>query len=128
YNAYSDQRPSPDAMQLAGPVNASLAAVCSPNCPKISLFRNPTAPNAMVILSGEKSKIVYKPEFFTNVYEGYGDAGIQAILAHELGHAIDATTPAPWIKREWSAELRADGWTGCSLARLNLNAKGVKAA
>ena len=128
YNAYSDQRPSSDAMQLVGPVNASLAAVCSPKCPKISMFRNSTAANAMVVASSAQSKIVYKPEFFTKIYDAYGDAGIQAILAHELGHAIDATTPAAWIKRDWNPELRADGWTGCSLAKLNLSPGGMKAA
>lgn len=128
YNAYSDQRPAPDAMQLSGPVNASLAAVCIPNCPRISLFRNSTSANAMVIDSGGKWKIVYKPEFFATVYDAYGEAGIQAILAHELGHAIDATTPANWIKGEWGPELRADAWTGCSLAKLNLNPRGLRAA
>src|SRR3990172_1535873 len=74
YNAYSDQRPSPDAMQLARPVNAVMAGVCSPNCPQISMFRNPTAANAMLIASSGKPKIVYKPEFFTTVYEAHGEA------------------------------------------------------
>jgi hypothetical protein len=128
YNAYSDQRPSPDAMQLAGPVNASLAAACSPNCPRISLFRNRTAANAMLIASGGTSKIVYRPEFFTTLYEAYGEPAIQVILAHELGHAIDGATPAGWIKQEWGPELRADAWTGCALSRLGLTARGLKAA
>src|SRR5215470_9765495 len=118
YNAYSDQRPSSDAMQLATPVNAAMAAVCRPNCPRISLFRNPTASNAMLIGSSGQSKIVYNPEFFNRLYEEYGDAGIETILAHELGHAIDATTPVPWVKRDWTPELRADAWTGCALAKL----------
>ncbi len=128
YNAYSDQRPSPDAMQLAGPVNLALAAFCRPNCPQIALFRNPTAANAMLIASGRKSKIVYKPEFFTTVYDAYGEAAIQAILAHELGHAIDATTAVAWIKRDWGPELRADAWTGCALAKLDLSSPSIKAA
>jgi hypothetical protein len=128
YNAYSDQGPSPDASELARPVNASLAPSCRPNCPRIELFRNATAANSMVIVSGEKSKIVYKPEFFTEIYDTYGDAGIQIILAHDLGHAIDATTAVAWIKREWGPELRADAWAGCSLARLDLRPKALKAA
>jgi hypothetical protein len=115
-------------MELARPVNASLAAVCRPNCPTIQMFRNPTASNAMVIVSGGKSKIVYKPDFFTTVYDASGDAGIQAILAHEVGHAIDSTTPAAWMKREWSSELRADAWTGCALAKLGLSPRATKAA
>src|SRR5438132_11049050 len=76
YNAYSDQRPSPDAMQLAGPVNAALAAACAPHCPRISLFRNATIPNVMLIASGNQMKIVYNPAFFTRVYEMYGDGAI----------------------------------------------------
>jgi hypothetical protein len=87
-------------MELSRPVNASLAPLCRPNCPTIQLFRNPTAANAMVVAGDGKSKIVYNPDFFTRVYDAHGDTAIQAILAHELGHAIDATTPAVWIKRQ----------------------------
>jgi hypothetical protein len=126
YNAYSDQRPSSDAMQLATPVNAALAGACSPKCPRISLFRNPTASNAMLIASNQQMKIVYNPPFFTMVYDAYGDAGIQAILAHEAGHAIDTASPADWTKRDWTPELRADAWTGCALARVNLNARQLR--
>ena len=115
-------------MQLAGPVNAAMAGACSPKCPKISMFRNLTAANAMLIASAEQMKIVYKPEFFTTVYETYGDAGIQAILAHELGHAIDAASPAAWVKRDWTPELRADAWTGCAIEKLNLRGRQLRAA
>jgi len=128
YNAYSDQSPSPDAMELSRPVNASLATVCRPNCPTVQLFRNPSAANSMVVTSDGKSKIVYNPDFFTRVYEAHGDAAIQAILAHELGHVLDAATQPVWIKREWSSELRADAWTGCALARLNLTPRATKVA
>src|SRR5207249_10975202 len=43
YNAYLDQRPTGDAMELAGKVNAALLAMCRPNCPTLALFRNSTA-------------------------------------------------------------------------------------
>src|SRR5262245_58604451 len=69
YNAYSDQAPSADAMELARPVNASLATMCRPNCPTVQMFRNPTAANSMVVVSDGKSKIVYDPEFFKRVYD-----------------------------------------------------------
>jgi hypothetical protein len=128
YSAYSDQRPSGDAMQLAGPVNGAMAEFCSPKCPRISLFRNATAANAMLIASGDQMKIAYKPEFFTRVYETYGDAGIQAILAHELGHAIDPVSSAAWIKKDWSPAFRAEAWTGCALAKLDLSARSLKNA
>jgi hypothetical protein len=129
YNAYSDERPTPDAMELAGKVNAGLGSVCRPNCPTMSLFRNTSAPNIMLIAgSGGQAKIVYKPEFFTSIYEMYGDGGILAILAHEVGHAIDANGTARWIKPTWSAELRADAWTGCALAKVNLTARELRDA
>src|SRR5678816_4147467 len=69
YNAYSDQSPSPDAMELSRPVNASLGPMCRPNCPTVQLFRNTTTANAMVVMDEGKSKIVYNPEFFTRVYD-----------------------------------------------------------
>src|SRR5947207_15516942 len=105
YNAYSDERSSGDALELAGKVNAALVSACRPNCPRISMFRNPTAQNLMLIRSADQMKLVYKPEFFTSVYEAYGDAGIAALIAHEVGHAIDASAPAAWMKSNWSPEL-----------------------
>ena len=129
YNAYSDQRPTPDAMELAGKVNAGLGSMCRPNCPTMSLFRNTSAPQIMLVVgSSGQAKIVYRPEFFTSVYETYGDGGVLAILAHEVGHAIDATGTARWIKSTWSPELRADAWTGCALAKVNLKVRELRAA
>jgi hypothetical protein len=129
YNAYSDQRPSGDTMQLAGQVNRALGSACRPNCPTIAIFRNPSAPNLMLIADAPgRSKIVYKPEFFTLVYDAYGDGGIVSLLAHEVGHAIDATAPVPWMKKDWTTELRADAFAGCALARMNLSATALRAA
>jgi hypothetical protein len=128
YNAYLDQRPTGDAMELAGKVNAALAPMCRPNCPTLAMFRNSSAPNAMLINDAGRAKILYKPEFFTAVYETYGDGGILAILAHEVGHAIDAGARSSWIKSSWTAELRADAWAGCAVAKMNLSATALKAA
>src|SRR4051812_31885358 len=86
YNGYSDERPTADAMELAGKVNGALGSVCRPNCPTMAMFRNPSAPNIMLIAtSAGQAKIVYRPDFFTTVYETYGDGGIVALLAHEVG-------------------------------------------
>jgi hypothetical protein len=128
YNAYSDERPTPDAMELAGKVNGGLGSICRPNCPSMAMFRNQTASNIMLIAASGQAKIVYKPEFFTSVYDMYGDAGILAILAHAVGHAIDANGSARWIKPAWSPELRADAWAGCALAKVNLSARELRAA
>jgi hypothetical protein len=81
------------------------------------MFRNATASNLMLIGSGGQMKLVYKPAFFTSVYETYGDGGILSLIAHEVGHAIDAAAPANWMKTNWSLELRADAWAGCAMAR-----------
>ena len=128
YNAYSDERSSGDALELAGKVNAALVSECRPNCPRISMFRNPTASNLMLLRDGDQVKLIYKPQFFTSVYESYGDGGILAIIAHEVGHAIDGTTKASWVKSNWSPELRADAWAGCALARMNLKPRSLQSA
>jgi hypothetical protein len=127
YNAYLDQRPTADAMELADKVNAALVSMCRPNCPGLALFRNSTAANMMLVTNGGRTKILYNPEFFTSVYDSYGDGGIQAILAHEVGHAIDAATPPSWMKRGWTPELRADALAGCAFAKMNLGVTGLKA-
>jgi hypothetical protein len=127
YNAYSDEGSSGDALELAGKVNASLVSWCRPNCPTISMFRNPTASDLMLIREEARVKLVYKPAFFTSVYEKYGDGGILAIMAHEVGHAIDGAMPTPWMKASWNPELRADAWAGCALARMNLSSRTLQA-
>jgi hypothetical protein len=127
YNAYSDERPTPDAMELAGKVNGGLGSVCRPNCPTMSMFRNKSAPNLMLLVASGQAKIVYKPEFFTTVYEMYGDGGILALIAHEVGHAMDANGAAKWMKPAWSPELRADAWAGCAFAKVNLPTRDLRA-
>ena len=127
YNAYSDERTTGDALELAGKVNAALASSCRPNCPTSSMYRNPTASNLMLIRAEDRVKLVYKPAFFTSVYESYGDGGILAIMAHEVGHAIDGAAPVAWVKTNWTAELRADGWAGCALGRMNLSSRTLQA-
>ena len=127
YSAYSDESSSGDALELAGKVNAALGSWCRPNCPTISMFRNTTASDLMLIRGDGRMKLVYKPAFFTSVYDKYGDGGILAIMAHEVGHAIDGTTPGAWMKTNWTPELRADAWAGCALARMNLSSRTVQA-
>lgn len=129
YNGYQDERPTGDAMQLAGELNNALRAVCQPRCPQIAIFRNSTAPNALLVVGNNgDAKIVYAPQFFTAIYDRYGDGAILVAMAHLFGHALDETTPAPWSKSFGSPELRADAWAGCALARSNLTARGLQEA
>ncbi len=116
YKPAADQRPSGDALQLAGRVNAALKTICGAQCPTMAVLRNATAPNAMLIAdAGQQAKLVYAPQFFAAAYDSFGDSGIVAVIAHVVGHALDATMGAAWIRKSWTPELRADAWAGCIL-------------
>ncbi len=119
YDRNADQRPSPDALELAARLDAGVKIICGTNCPAIALLRNATAANAMLIVSAGQGKLVYAPRFFSAAYDRYGDGGILALLAHEIGHALDDTLGAAWVKSSWPPELRADAWAGCALARVH---------
>jgi hypothetical protein len=123
YSTYVDRRPTPDAVELVTKVMEALRPVCNPNCRDFRLLRNSTAPNAMFLSPAGERTIIYKPEFFTALYEASGEAGILAILAHEVGHVLDPAGSPAWFSREWTAELRADAWGACALAKLNLGAR-----
>lgn len=126
YKPAQDQRASRDALQLASRLNTALQAICADHCPQMALFRNPTVPNAMLIADSGQGKLVYSPQFFAAAYASFGDSGILAIMAHEVGHALDATMGAAWIKNSWTPELRADAWAGCVLARMDPGPKGLE--
>jgi hypothetical protein len=128
YDAKADQRPSDDAMQLAKRMNAALAPTCRPQCPQIAVFRNATAPNAMLAFMGDQAKFVYAPQFFAAVYDKYGDGAIVAMIAHEYGHALNEMHPASWMRSDWTPELRADAWAGCALAETGLSATDLARA
>jgi hypothetical protein len=128
YDAKADERPTADAMQLAGQMNAALKPTCTPQCPQIAIYRNTTAANAMLVVTDDQAKFVYAPQFFAAVYDRYGDGAIVAIIAHLYGHALDEMHPANWMKSEWTRELRADAWTGCALAKSNLSSNDLSEA
>jgi hypothetical protein len=128
YNAYMDQRPSADAMQLVGRAYTAAKNICGSNCPEVVLFRNVTASNLMLITDHQRAKIVYDPKIITTVYDRHGDAGIIGLMSHALGHALDDTLGAAWIEKGWNPELRADAWSGCILAKSNLKPTEFAAA
>lgn len=128
YNRSLDQRPTSDAMQLVGRVNTAVKKICASNCPDVMVFRNATTANAMFIAEGGQGKLVYSPQFFASVHDSYGDAGIIAVIAHEFGHGLDDAMGAAWIQSKWTAELRADAWAGCALAKSDLSASDLEAA
>jgi hypothetical protein len=128
YDAKVDQRPTADAMQLAKRMNAGLSPTCSPQCPQIAIFRNATAANVMLVVTADQAKFVYAPQFFSAVYEKYGDGAIIAMIAHEYGHALNEVHPANWMKSDWTMELRADAWAGCALAKSDLSSNDLAEA
>jgi len=128
YKASADQRPSPDAMQLVVRANAAAKTICGSNCPEVVVFRNASASSLMLIADAGRAKLVYAPQVFTAVHDRYGDAGIVALVAHALGHALDDGIGAAWIDKSWTTELRADAWAGCTLAKSSLGSADVQAA
>src|SRR5262249_29891870 len=121
YKVASDQRPSADALELAARTTKAAGTICGSNCPQVVLFRNSTAANLMLLFDAGRAKVVYAPQVFTVVYDKHGDAGIMALLAHEVGHALDDAIGASWIEKSWNAEMRADAWAGCVMARSGLS-------
>jgi hypothetical protein len=127
YKPGANQRPTPDAAELAERVNTALKTICSPNCPSTAFFRNTTAANLMLVAESGQAKLIYAPQFFATAYDQYGDGAIIGIIAHEMGHALDDTMGAAWVKSTWTPELRADSWAGCTLARIDLSPGDLEA-
>jgi len=127
YVPLTDQPASPTATREA---KRLFTLVCPKDCGQIGVFRNPTAPNALTVSVGNHmTKIVYNAAFLEGVVKAYGLGASLGILAHEVGHHVDAIVPPPpWMNTEWSAELRADAWAGCELARAGSKPADTKAA
>jgi hypothetical protein len=128
YNAYEDQPPTGDAMDLARQASAALMPACTPKCPRLVINRNPTAPNVILVFDADRAKMAYAPQFFSDVYAKYGDGAIIAFIAHMLGHAMDPGAAAGWMKGNWTPELRADAWAGCALAKTSSSVRSLEAA
>jgi hypothetical protein len=128
YKPASDERPSPDSMQIVRRMNKAYESICLPKCPQIAMLRNPTAANLMLIATKDDAKLDYSPTFFASVNGKYVENGIFALIAHSYGHAIDETTQSTWIPTSWNPELRADAWTGCAVAKGGLPSSGIASA
>jgi hypothetical protein len=48
------------------------------------------------MVNAGQARLVYAPQFFGALYASFGDAGIIAIVAHELHDALDDTLGAAW--------------------------------
>ena len=129
YRATDDQRPSADAMGLALRMNRALAPGCTPNCPRVALFRNASA-GSLLLIDADASgqwKLVYAPTFLSEVDKSYGDAAVVAMFSHAFGHTLDRTMASAWPK-EFTPELRADAWSACALAQNKFTVAEAKSA
>lgn len=120
YNQSADQRPSADTMQVVKRVDSAFLPFCLPHCPEAAMLRNDTAPNLMLTVNQDGGKLVYAPQFFASVYSKFGESALIALIGHVYGHAIDEAASTAWMPASWTAELHADAWSGCALAKASL--------
>jgi hypothetical protein len=126
YDPMADMPASADAQ---GELKKVKALLCPKGCGKVLLFANATTPNTATVTDGAGvSKIAYSPSFVNSVRASFGPIATLGIFAHDLGHHMDATASrAAWIKESWDAELRADAWAGCAMAKAALSPSRLQA-
>lgn len=128
YRPNLDRDPNAIAAAITKRIGEAFTSVCTPKCPIVSIFDNPTAPNALAFAAPPLMKIVYSPTFFTTVSKRYGGDAFLGIVAHEYGHVIDAVSLGSWMSADWPPELRADAWAGSALAKLKLKPQSLEQA
>jgi hypothetical protein len=126
YDPMADMPPSAGAKADLTKITALL---CPKGCGKVLLFANATTPNTTTVTDGAGvSKIAYSPSFASSVRSNFGPIATFGIFAHDLGHHLDATGTKPaWMKDSWDAELRADAWAGCAMAKAELTPSRLQA-
>ena len=127
YDSLADM---PATAAAQGELKKVKSMLCPKGCGKVFLFANPTAPNAATVNDGAgASKIAYSPSFMNGLKTTYGPIATMGILAHGLGHHLEATGNRPaWMKAAWDSELRADAWAGCAMAKAELTPSRLQAA
>jgi len=127
YEPMADMPPSAAAQAELKKLKTLL---CPKTCGnKVVLFANATTPNTATVTDGAGgSKIAYSPGFVGAVQKSYGPIATFGIFAHALGHHLDATGNRPaWMKDTWDAELRADAWAGCAIAKAEMTPSRLQA-
>src|SRR6516225_6193374 len=105
YDAMVDMPPSTSAQNELKKVKGLL---CAKTCGKVFLFANATTPNTVTVTDGNgTSKIAYSPNFVKSVQTNFGPIATLGIVAHELGHHIDATGDPSAAHPPWSARRPA---------------------
>jgi hypothetical protein len=127
YNPMLDQPASGHALTIGKRVATVL---CGGVC-RVDLVRNVSAGNALTLVDMQgKAKIAYAPQFMQQLEGTLGESAVFGVMAHEVGHVIDARAPVVplWFDNSWSRELRADSWAGCALAKAHLARNAMTAA
>jgi hypothetical protein len=125
YNPAWDQPPTAYAINELQTIEKLL---CPTGCGAVVLALNNSAMNALTLSNGVSSKIVYNPMFMGQVYAMIGPEATFGILAHEFGHHIDLRSTPTWMNSSWAAELKADAWAGCALAKRGFAANQIAVA
>ena len=122
----------PAAAEAQAELKKLKSLLCPKGCGKLFLFANATTTDTVTATDGRGvSKIAYSPGFLASVRKSYGPLGTLGILAHDLGHHLEAIGNRPaWMqgKEAWDSELRADAWAGCAMAKAELKPSGLQAA
>jgi hypothetical protein len=127
FDSMADMPAGPDAQADLKKLKALL---CPKGCGKLFLYANATSPDALTATDGRgASKIVYSPPFLASVRKTYGPLGSFGVFGHELGHHLEAIGNRPaWMKEAWDAEVRADAWAGCAMAKAELKPSALQAS
>src|SRR5581483_591779 len=77
--------------------------LCPKGCGKVLLFANATTPNAVTVTDGAgTSKIAYSQGFASSIQKAYGPIATFGVIAHGLGHHLEATGNRPeWMNASW---------------------------
>lgn len=103
--------------------------LCPKNCGRVDLFQNATTPNALTMTVGSGISVIsYNPVFMNQIYYAIGPEASFGIMAHEFGHHVDFHTTPAWMNSSWGAELKADAWSGCALARKGMSSAQISVA
>jgi hypothetical protein len=98
-------------------VQSTLAPMCAPDCGEVTIAVGLGYDAAVERTGDATSRIVYRPKFMDGIRHRHGPSVIFAVLAHEYGHHLSRLRRSQIQVSGWDAELLADAFAGCALAR-----------
>src|SRR5262249_12037988 len=98
-------------------VQSTLAPMCAPDCGDVTISVGLGYDAAVEQTGDAESRIIYRPAFMDGIRHRHGPSVIFAVLAHEYGHHLSRLRRSQIRVSGWDAELLADAFAGCALAR-----------